>query len=722
MRTALWIVLAAVALLWPAAIAGPLDGAPLDAPLEAIVIGVIVPWLFAAAPNLLRHRGVRALILALLAWKAVSGAVVTPDGWCLRFVAPVPVYVDDVLVPHSWDVRADWRAAVPRCSAIMTTNYPVLERFPAWFYNLPPANHRNPVGPNDRPPGATLQFDLGGFLQTRDETSFQVVADEDVQLSATIDGQSISHDALRGGVALAAGSHEVRVHGDLRRTHWSLHVLANGAPVWTTAIATMDPPSRLDAWVRPAGRYISGVIVAAILGAGLLAVLPAAGVVVSTAAALATALFSMVAATALEGVIRALPCLLIATIGLPFTRRTRGHLAHLFLIGLPLLAIFMALGWSRAGIFTWYSSGDDWWTFQRFAYRIYMQGHWLQGGEPTFYFQPLYRWIAGALHLAFGDSSVGELFWDAAAVLVGATFSFHFVKAVAGPRWAYTASVLTLALYTVGPGWYLFGRGLSELTSAGFIYGAALAALRGRRGSASAIVMAGVLSVLAFYTRLNNLPIALAVSLFALPARTPTALVWSAASLWRSASKPVVLGVLGSLAVGLHLFTLRTWYYTGVYSMLHGTSTGINTMWKVGESLLQSMTSSVLMMLTMNDPPRFDLRAIPLLVAPAVALLGCFGVRPFTRLPLSAAVMCLAGVSSALIVRGTSYPGRFSVHLIPIAAVVTVCAVFELAGRPRAAGLSSSTSARLQRSRFWRRAHQSPATLSGLESRSRMPE
>ena len=41
-------------------------------------------------------------------------------------------------------------------------------------------------------------------------------------------------------------------------------------------------------------------------------------------------------------------------------------------------------------------------------------------GSRTFWFQPLYRWIAGLLHLVFGDSSVGERFWDGACLLAGA--------------------------------------------------------------------------------------------------------------------------------------------------------------------------------------------------------------------------------------------------------------------------------------------------------------
>jgi len=40
-----------------------------------------------------------------------------------------------------------------------------------------------------------------------------------------------------------------------------------------------------------------------------------------------------------------------------------------------------------------------------------MEGYWLHGGEPTstFWYQPLYRWTTGVLHLVFGDASVGDL-------------------------------------------------------------------------------------------------------------------------------------------------------------------------------------------------------------------------------------------------------------------------------------------------------------------------
>ena len=40
--------------------------------------------------------------------------------------------------PHAWDLRADWLADDPVCSAIMTRSYRDSFEVPAWFFNLPP--------------------------------------------------------------------------------------------------------------------------------------------------------------------------------------------------------------------------------------------------------------------------------------------------------------------------------------------------------------------------------------------------------------------------------------------------------------------------------------------------------------------------------------------------------------------------------------------------------
>ena len=187
------------------------------------------------------------------------------------------------------------------------------------------------------------------------------------------------------------------------------------------------------------------------------------------------------------------------------------------LIGLPFFALIAARGFAEIGRTTWYTSGDDWWVFQRFAYRIYLQGYWLEGGEPAFWFQPFYRWIAGALHMVFGDSSVGELFWDGACAWAGAVFAFHVTRVVAGFRWGSRGRGSHAAdddgrarLVPVRTRAVRVHVGRIDLRARRFWRCAAAP-----RGSTSLI--AGVCLRVAFYTRLNNLPFATAVAAFCLP-------------------------------------------------------------------------------------------------------------------------------------------------------------------------------------------------------------
>jgi len=345
----------------------------------------------------------------------------------------------------------------------------------------------------------------------------------------------------------------------------------------------------------------------------------------------------------------------------------------------PFLALIVVMGLPQVGLFTWYSSGDDWWMFQRYAYRIFMEGYWLEGGSETFWFQPLYRWIAGGLHMVFGDSSVGELYWDGACMAAGAAFAFHVTRAFAGFRAGIVAAVTTLLVFTMGPAWYLFGRGLSELSSMGLLYAAALCALRGRHGYRPAIVAAAVLGAAGFYTRLNNLPMLVALTAFALPVAQPIGDWLRPRVVIARVSRPVAAGMLLGTALAMWLFTARTWHYTGFIDMFHGTQAAARTVWYTsneGVSPLANMAGSVLMLMTMNDPPRFDVRAVPVIAGVVSAVLGLLRIRPFDRLPFGTVTLCLAGVAGALVARGSAYPGRFSIHLIPAAVALTVCSVF----------------------------------------------
>jgi hypothetical protein len=674
----LWTVAAAIALLWPARISGPFDGAPLDQFPEAVLVGLVLPALCWFHPRFLTTRIARGCIVAILAWKGLATIAFVQDGWCVRFAPSAPLAKDATGAPHSWDLRADWRSADPSCSAIMTRRYDALSKFPAWFFNLPPPNDSWPSA-TDRPPGATTPMTATGFINARQTGVLQVVTGPDVAAALNVDGGSILREEQeRRGVMLAPGVHRIVVETVLKGDRWQFVPLWNGTDLWSASMATVQRPSRLDVAVRPWAKWI---------GAGLVLTLALAWIAsavarIGNADVLAwlvgvSCCVALLAATGSGDLGRwAVAALLGATL-LHVPTRLRNAYGAFVLIGIPWLTLVAVMSAPYVGRFTIYDVGSDHWMFQRFAYRIVMQGYWLEGGSETFWFQPFYRWIVGALHLIFGDSSVGEWYWDAACVLVMAMFSFHVTRAFAGFRWGLVAAVATLTVFTLGTTWAHLGRGLSEISSAGLLSLAALVALKSRHRSWRLALAAGVFATLAFFTRLNNLPMAVAVAVFALPVRQPirTALrprAWMARASW-----PTAIGVTLTLCLGLLLFAWRTWHYTGVFSVFYGTQRDLLAIWQPGVSLgtlLERMAGSVMMVLTMNDPARFDVYALPLLAGALVSLLATIGVPRLRELPLGPVVFCLSALVAPLVARGSAYPGRFSVHLIGVSCAVVACA------------------------------------------------
>ena len=194
---------------------------------------------------------------------------------------------------------------------------------------------------------------------------------------------------------------------------------------------------------------------------------------------------------------RAAGLLLLGAAAVPVGASARNWRGALMLIGVPWLVFFVVRTLPQVGHVSLYSV-DDWLAYQVAGYRIYMNGFWLEGGNRLFDYQPLYRWIAGGLHLVFGDSSVGEVYWDAACLLAGGLVAFTLVDAVGGFRWAVGAAAATLATFTLGPIWYFVGRGLSEIAAAGFAFYVALSIVRAD-GRLAVAAVAGVLAVLMFY-------------------------------------------------------------------------------------------------------------------------------------------------------------------------------------------------------------------------------
>ena len=270
---------------------------------------------------------------------------------------------------------------------------------------------------------------------------------------------------------------------------WKLIPLWNGRDAWGDLELSTAPPSWFDRLLWPVAATITALLVLLLVGgwsASAFAQFDRPVIVWSAAATLAAIVLA-----GSNRFDRLGGALLLGAVLVPVSRSARRLRTAFVLLGVPWLAFFAAHQAAQIGRMTAYSA-DDWLTYQVAGYRIFMNGFWLEAGSRVFDYQPLYRWMTGTLHLIFGDSSVGEVYWDAACMLAGALLCVQLVKPVAGFAMAIAAGALMLATFTLGTPWYFVGRGLSEIAAAGWAFLAASFLLRARLGRRSAALAAGV--------------------------------------------------------------------------------------------------------------------------------------------------------------------------------------------------------------------------------------
>jgi hypothetical protein len=669
----MWRVLVLAAVLWPSRLSGVFDGPPLDTGLEAVTLGLIVPVLAWAHPAFLRRLIPRAIILAILALKIGAALTLQQEGWCVTFAPPKPMVRDSTGKPHAWDPRADWLADDPVCSAIMTRSYRDTRELPVWFYNLPPPGntpYRGGYGIGEIPVRETVL----GFLDVPEAGTLELITGPATGTTLVVDGRLIeAREAGRHEVALASGTHLVQLDATLLSKQWPLVPIWNGREMGSMRFpaATVGPPSWRDRLARPVANWLLAALCATLVGwwlAGFVGRLRDPSLV-AWAAAASSAVSLAAVYTPSQAPWHAAAVLALSSL-IVVRDRYRNLLGAFMVIGVPWLAYAAAANLYQVGRWTVYEVGNDNFLFQRYSYRVFLQHYWLEGGQLTFWNQPFYRWIAGALHMVFGESSVGQVYFDAAGIAIMALFAYHVIARAAGFAWGIVAALLPLAMFLLGPTLEFVGFGLSEIASASMIYLAAFFVMRVRTAN---LVTAGVLVIIAFYTRLNNLPMALAVAAFALPVTMPASALWRP-RIWLPLVRwRVVFAISAALALGAVLFAWRTWYYTGVFDVFHGTQREFLAVWKPGMPVTQAipaMASSVMMVLTAADPPAFTWHGLPMLVATAIAVGALFGLPGFGRAPLPIVAFFLAGVAGALVTRGWGHEGRFSIHLFGAASVL----------------------------------------------------
>lgn len=639
----LWFVLLLAGAWWPSRFIGPLDGAPLDRPAEAILLGLVLPWLYWLGRDAGRWRAFRIAILVLIGWKAATFSAATQQGLCARVQAPQPLsgvaFAMRIDEPRgflrSWDLRADLWADEPRCTAILTRPMHTAIEFPAWFVNL----------------------------------TDQMIPRQ--ALMMTVRGVATGDDGVPQAVEATERLGEDRL--------WSFDPQLNGAPLWGSRLVTVVEPTRFDravaAWAWLVAPAMCVILLGLLLAAAIRPMLASTGaiawIVLGSAAAVALASAPQLWVQRLIGLL----VLGAAAVRLPASERRLPVAA--WLIGAPWLAFFAAWSAPTIGRLTAYSM-DDWLAYQLAGYRIYMNGHWIEGGTLVFDYQALYRWITGALHLLFGDSSVGEVYWDASCLLGGALLAYQLTRGRAGFNGGVGAAAMTLATLTIATPWYIIGRGLSEISAAGFAFAAMACLIRARSGELRWVTGAAVMGAFAFFARQNHLLWVPCLVLLLLPDDVGSDLRGVRAAAGRLPWTPVV-AYLSGFGIALLAYMTRTWYFTGAFSLLHGTSlrhndTGLRPWHFLDTEVWSKVGHSLAGLVFMNEPPHPDPRSIVVVAGVMVGVLAAFQLSFSRSIPAGLLLVAIGSVVAAFLAHSHGYPGRFTVHLIPLASAIAAIA------------------------------------------------
>jgi hypothetical protein len=672
----MWALLLVLAVLWPGRIVGPLAGIPFDKRVDVLVAAVL-PVLWVLAPAFLNTRRARIVIGGLLVWKVAAWLLLTQTGLCATFLAD-PNGAGGMVIQPSWDTRALW-SLQGRCSAVFARPYRELEEFPAWTINLLPEAVR--------PPAGSFALDVRGVVETprRSELTVDMA---DASVVGTVDGEAFGNTASPR--VLEAGAHRVDLRVLLRGVHWRFVPELNGRSLFDVARTYVSTPSRLDvllgglsAWVTPA--FVIALL--ALWGAYAVSLLQPSLPILGWSVGAAAVAFA-IGASVEPPLVRYSMLLLFSAVAIPVQPRVWTLRTAFMLVAVPWLAFFAGRSLHDLGRLTVYTMGDDWWTFQRHAYRIFIEGFWLEGGEKTFWNQPLYRWIAGTLHLLFGDSSAGEMYLDAFGVAVGAMFAFDVVSRLAGFRIGLVAAIVVLNVTMLGPNWYGIGRGLSEIVAASCVYLAAFALRESRHRTAAYAAIAGLWAAVAFFTRLNHLLLLVAMVVLLLPDEVEAGSVFRVRDLWRRLPKTAAAVYLTCVFSAVVAIAARTWYYTSHFSLFLGTqrdlvSTGLGLSTMFSRVAWVRALESVAMVATVQDPPRLDIRVIGVTAGVLCAVCGLLGMPIVRRLPLGLAGFCAGAIAGGFIVRGSAYAGRFSVHVVPVAIPVAIASLTLAFGQRR---------------------------------------
>ena len=346
------------------------------------------------------------------------------------------------------------------------------------------------------------------------------------------------------------------------------------------------------------------------------------------------------------------------------------------LFGPAMFAFYAFQWWSGLDRVPDLTIGDDWTSYQLFAFRIAAWGEVLSGGvdTPLFYFQPFYRYVVALFHWLFGKSIVPQQLFDVWCVLGAAVILASFVRRYAvSNQNALLVSILYIVPVLMGPLRHHVGRGLSENTGMIFLLLAAWLLARNDQKHWSQILLAGIVGVLGYWTRQDHLLVLAAlVCLWIEPVSGTTTRVWSAYKArilgqWRPISVYLFILACGVLAILLRHWLLADQFVLGPtpHPALPTDASGHKLIFWQPIDFFYRLQEILAMKPTGELPSPF---AIAMMVG---ALFGVLALvwRPnvLQMVPVAIGLMLVAALVPYYFFRIGAYPPRYSIHVLPIA-------------------------------------------------------
>ena len=346
-----------------------------------------------------------------------------------------------------------------------------------------------------------------------------------------------------------------------------------------------------------------------------------------------------------------------------------------FLLFAPaMFAFYVIQWWSGLDRVPALSSHDDWSNYQDFAFQIAVWGEILSGGEGVFRFQPFYRYLVAILHWLFGRSFVSQQLFDVWCVLGAAVILASIARRFSvSSQSALLASILYIVPVLMSPIRHHIGRGLTEHTAMLFLMLAAWLLSHPDRKHSFRIWLAGVISVLGYWTRQDHLLVlTVLVCLWIEPINGTAAKAWTTfrtrfLGQWKPISVYLLIVISGVVAL-----TVRNWILAGQFELgipdilTHRDGTPL----PIAAQLKYFFQKSYLI-LTMKfigqAPSPF---AIVMLLGTLFGLVALFW-RPtlLQTIPISVGLLLSASLIPYYFFDFYAYGARFSIHVLPIATI-----------------------------------------------------